>query len=434
VTELIDPALVRRIQKQVGDELNKIQIDRRAQGLAALGKDAEQQLSRKLIASAIRDYAAAEIERGAGRPEENAEAALFDAVIARIYGAGRLQALLDDESIENVDINGADEVWITRANSAVHEPGAPVAGDDDELIELVQNLAAYTGLNSRPWDHANPQLDLKLPDGSRLSAVRGLSERPSISIRRQRYDKVTLDDLLGNETITEDQAAFLRALVAARCNVMIAGATRAGKTTLLKAVASEISPQERIITIEKTLELGLRDNRERHPNAVAFEERLANNEGHGAVTMSDLVRRTLRQNPDRVIVGEVLGDEVIDMLNAMAQGNDGSLSTIHCRSARDAFNRIATYAIQAEQRLPHEATYRMIAGGLDYIVYISRHPSTGRRRLETILEINGIDDGIVQASDIFKATRDAPAVYTGNRPARLEQLLAAGWVEPGGGW
>lgn len=427
----VDPALLRQVHKEVGERLQRTQVERRRNGQPPLAGQSEEQYARKLIADVVREHAERRLAVGESPLDTDVEQELVDGVHARMYGAGRLQALLNDESIENIDINACDEVWITRANSARHEPGEPIATSDEELIELIQTLAAYAGLNSRPWDAANPQLDLKLPDGSRLSAVMGVSPRPSVSIRRQRYDKPTLADLLGNGTLTAEQVEFLRAIVKARFNVMIAGGTRAGKTTLLKAMAAEIGPEERIITIEKTLELALRADRARHPNCVEFEERIANSEGQGGVSMSDLVRRTLRQNPDRVIVGEVLGDEVIDMLNAMGQGNDGSLSTIHCRYARESFNRIATYALQSKTQLPPEASMRLIAGGLDFVVYISRHPVTGKRRLDSILEINDYDQGLVLSSEIFEIGAGDVAEYTGNRPQRLPQLRAAGWTPPG---
>lgn len=425
----VDPDQVRRIHREVGDRLHREQQQLLRTGHGELRGASEQQFARKLIADVIREHAEKLMATGCSPLDPDAEQQLADGVHARMFGAGRLQSLLNDESIENIDINGCDEVWITRANSATHEVADPVATSDEELIELIQTLAAYAGLNSRPWDASNPELDMQLPDGSRLSAVMGVTVRPTISIRRHRFEKVELADLVGNGTLTEEAAEFLRAVVLARHNVMIAGATRAGKTTLLRAMAAEIPSHERIITVEKAFELGLRKNAGRHPNCVPMEERVANSEGQGAIGLSRLVRRTLRHNPDRVIVGEVLGPEVIDMLNAMGQGNDGSMSTIHARSSRDVFNRIATYAIQAEARLPHEASYQLIAGGLDYVVFISRHPATGRRRLDSILEINGFDQ-TVQASEIFAAGGHGSAVWTGTVPSRLEQLLAAGWRQP----
>ena len=430
----VDPDLLRSVHRQVGDRLHVEQQRRGREGQGELTGPAEQQYARKLIADVIREHAEGLLGRGQSPLDPETEQDLAEGVHARMFGAGRLQALLNDDSIENIDINAYDEVWITRANTAHHEPAEPVATSDEELIELVQGLAAYAGLNSRPWDAANPELDLQLPDGSRLSAVMSVTARPSVSIRRHRFEKVELADLVGNDTVTEEAADFLRAIVHARLNVMIAGATRAGKTTLLRAMAAEIGPEERLITVERALELGLRKDVERHPNCVELEERVANSEGQGAIPMARLVRRTLRQNPDRVIVGEVLGPEVIDMLNAMGQGNDGSMSTIHARSAREVFNRIATYAIESEARLPNEASHQLIAGGLDFVVFISRHPKTGKRRLDSILEVNGFDQA-VQASEIFAATAHGSAEWTGTMPSRIDQLAAAGWSQPGtGAW
>lgn len=428
----LDPDLLRLVHREAGDRLHATHEQRRRDGLRQLSGLTEQQFAKKLINDVIRERAELALARGESPMDTAAEMELADAVHARMYGAGQLQALLNDESIENIDINGADEVWVTRAGSADHERVDPVASTDGELIELVQTLGSYVGLNSRPWDAANPELDLQLPDGSRLSAVMGVSARPSVSIRRHRFEKVELADLVGNGTMTEETADFLRAVTVARLNVMIAGATSAGKTTLLRAMAAEIPVGERIITIEKALELGLRKDIDRHPNCVEFEERMANSEGQGAVTMQGLVRRTLRQNPDRVIVGEVLGPEVIDMLNAMGQGNDGSMSTIHARSARDVFSRIATYAIQSSQRLPHEATYQLIAGGLDFVVFISRDAASGERRIESVLEVNGYD-GTVLASEIFAVGATELAEWTETVPSRIDQLAYAGWDPRGRG-
>lgn len=428
----VDPDLLRSVHREVGDRLHREQQRRVQTGLSELVSLGEQQYARKLISDVVREHA--EQLLGSGQPplDPETEQELAEGVFARMFGAGRLQSLLSDDEIENIDINGCDEVWVTRAGLATHEPVDPVASSDEELIELIQSLAAYAGLNSRPWDTANPELDLQLPDGSRLSAVMGVATRPSVSIRRHRFEKVELADLVGNDTVTVEAADFLCAIVHARFNVMIAGATRAGKTTLLRAMAAEIGPEERIITVERALELGLRKDVERHPNCVELEERIANSEGQGAISMTRLVRRTLRQNPDRVIVGEVLGPEVIDMLNAMGQGNEGSMSTIHARTARDVFNRIATYAIQSAEQLPHEASFQLIAGGLDYVVFISRHPQTGKRRLDSILEVNGFDD-TVQASEIFAADNVRSATWTGTMPSRIDRLAVAGWHPPAGG-
>lgn len=430
----VDPELIKSVHREVGDRLQAEQVRRRTAVPVQeqLSGATEQQYARKLIADVVREHASKQMMRGLPPLELEVERELAEGVHARMYGAGRLQELLDDEAIENININGCDEVWIKRSGGR-RVRGDAIASTDEELIELVQTLAAYAGLNSRPWDTANPELDLQLPDGSRLSGVMGVAARPSISIRRHRLAKVELSDLVGNDTLSDDAAEFLTAAVKARFNLMIAGATDAGKTTMLRACAAEIGAEERIITVEKALELGLRKNLNRHPNCVELEERMANSEGQGSVTMKELVRRSLRMDPDRVIVGEVLGPEVIDMLNAMGQGNDGSLSTIHARSARHVFERIATYAIQSAEQLPHEATGRLIAGGLDFVIFLSQQVGTGKRRLVTILEVDGFDDG-VRANEIFQAPESGPAVWTGVMPSRMDRLAAAGWTNSQGQW
>jgi len=261
--------------------------------------------------------------------------------------------------------------------------------------------------------------------------------RPAISIRRSRMGKVFLADLVGNGTMSPDLGSFLAAAVAARKNIMIAGATNAGKTTLLRALANQIPAEERLITVERALELGLDHFPELHPNVVAFEERLPNSEGQGAISMADLVRRSLRMNPSRVIVGEVLGDEIVTMLNAMTQGNDGSLSTIHSNSSLEVFNRISTYAIQASERLPVDATHMLIAGAIDFVVFQEKrneYTQGGRLRrfVSSVREVTGVD-GRVLSSEVFAPSRDGQAVP--HAPAScLDELAAYGYDPSRGGW
>src|ERR1051325_3813030 len=288
-----------------------------------------------------------------GRPPLNAqeEEDLAEAIHAALFGVGRPPPLLEAQNSENIDITGYDRVFIGYADGS-EVMGEPVAESDEELIELIQVLAAYSGLSSRPFDTANPQLDLRLPDGSRLSAVMDVTLRPAISIRRARMGKVFLADLVGNGTISPDVGSFLAAAVAARKNIMIAGATNAGKTTLLRALANQIPAEERLITVERALELGLDHFPELHPNVVAFEERLPHNEGQGAITMAELVRRSLRMNPSRVIVGAKLAPR----LHPMPRANAVSPAPTHPTSSLEVFTLISTYAIQSAERLPVDAT------------------------------------------------------------------------------
>jgi pilus assembly protein CpaF len=425
----VDQTLVRRFREEVADTLARQRRQDAAAGVPAMTGEDERQFARAVINRVLDSYARAEIAAGRTPPTGEEEEELAAGIHAALYGVGRLQPLLDDPNVENVDINGCDHVFVQYADGR-EIVAEPVADSDDELIELVQILGAYSGLSSRPFDSANPQLDLRLPDGSRLSAVMDVCSRPCVSIRRARLARVHLDDLLGYGSLSEEAAAFLAAAVAARKNIMIAGATNAGKTTLLRALANEIPPIERLVTVERALELGLGEFPDLHPNVVAFEERLPNSEGMGAISMAELVRRSLRMNPSRVIVGEVLGDEIVTMLNAMSQGNDGSLSTIHANSSVEVFNRIATYAIQSVERLPVEATMMLIAGAIDFVVFVEKHndyASGGRLRrfVKSVREINGVD-GRVLSSEIFAPGPDGVAVPAAPI-ACMEDLAAVGY-------
>jgi pilus assembly protein CpaF len=401
---VIDHDLVRQLRVQVADRLNDQRRRDQMNGVPAMSVEDEREYARSLIVQVLEDHARFEIAEGRTPPSADDEASLASAIHSALFGVGRLQPLLDDPEVENIDINGCDQVFVQYGDGR-EERLPPVADDDEELVELIQVLAAHTGLSSRPFDSANPQLDLRLPDGSRLSAVMNVCARPAVSIRKARLGRVFLDELVANGTLSHDVASFLKAAVGARKNIMIAGATNAGKTTLLRALANEIRADERLVTVERALELGLGEFADLHPNVVAFEERLPNSEGVGGVDMADLVRRSLRMNPSRVIVGEVLGDEIVTMLNAMSQGNDGSLSTIHANSSLEVFNRIGTYAIQAQERLPIDATNMLISGALDFVVFLRKHNDyvTGgvqRRVIESIREVVG-HDGQVLSSEVF---------------------------------
>jgi Flp pilus assembly CpaF family ATPase len=346
---------------------------------------------------------------------------LAEGVFAAMYGAGELQELLDDPDVENVDINGCDEVWVTYAGPRGKVRGRPVAATDEDLVQIVQNLGAYAGLNARPFTRASPELDLRLHDGSRLSAVTGASERPVVSIRRNRYPQMFLGTLVQLGTVDEQLAAFLEAAVLARCNIMVAGATDAGKTTLLRALVNCIPPDERLVTVERALELGLRRHPGLHHDVVELEEVLPDAEGRGGISIDALVRRTRRHNPSRVIVGEVLGPEVVEMLSAMSQGNDGSLSTIHARNAEEVFSRIATYAAQHEH-LDFPVTHSLIAGAIDFVVFVRKNDLMGGKRTVTeVVEVTGFADGRVSRSGIF-----TPSPVTGRAERRDDVAIVRG--------
>jgi Flp pilus assembly CpaF family ATPase len=409
-----DPQLVRMLRAQVADRLNQQRRSDEVLGRTPMSAEDERQFARSLIVQVLEDHARAEITLGRTPPTAEEEEVVAAAIHAALFGVGRLQPLLQNPDVENIDINGCDRVFVGFADG--HEELAdPVAESDEELVELIQILAASVGLASRPFDTANPQLDLRLPDGSRLFALMDVSHRPVLSIRRHRLVRVFLRNLVELGAIDAGLEAFLAAVVRARKNLIIAGGTGAGKTTMLRALLNEVPAEERLVTIENAFELGLHEPglADLHPNVAALEAREANVEGEGEITMAELVRAGLRMNPSRVIVGEVLGDEIVTMLNAMSQGNDGSLSTIHSNSSMEVFNRISTYAIQASERLPMEATQMLISGALDFVVFVRKqndyqHGGTLSRYIESIREVTGWD-GRVLSGEVFAPGPDGRA-------------------------
>jgi Flp pilus assembly CpaF family ATPase len=413
---------------------------REAQSEPELTRADEQQLAITLIQQSVSDYMQRRLRDAEDVPVDRTfDERLSAAVYSAMFAAGELQSMLDDPDVENIDINGCDEMWVTyardtdRGRETNGKPQGPfqIAPTDDELVDLIQGQAAHAGINARPWTPNTPQLDLRLGDGSRLSAVMVAGERPSVSIRRNRYPQMFLPTLLELETLDERLAYFLSSAVKARLNIMVCGATNAGKTSLLRALINEIPSEDRLITVEKALELGLRRHPELHPNVVEWEMVLPDPEGRGGISMAELVQRSLRQNPDRVIVGEVLGEEIVVMLNAMSQGNDGSLSTIHARGAEATLDRIASYAAQAEG-LSFEVTHSLIAGAIDFVVFIRQNPlMAGRRAVSEVLEVNGFDGQRVTRSHLFvadpvngRAVRDSDV---GIREDRLKRLADAGY-------
>ena len=231
------------------------------------------------------------------------ESRIADEVLATLFGLGRIERLLADKSVENVNVNGCDTVWVHHAGGAKRPAGA-IADSDDELVALIRRAAARLGRNERRFDIANPFLDLRLPDGSRMNAVMAVSERPAVSIRRHRHEHVTLADLCELGTVDETLRDFLSAAVNARMSIIVCGGTNAGKTTLLRALLNACDPDERLITIEDRLELGLTADPDRHRDVIELETRTANIEGTGEITMQQLVRNALAMSPDRLIVGE----------------------------------------------------------------------------------------------------------------------------------
>ncbi|MBV8160159.1 MAG: CpaF family protein [Acidimicrobiia bacterium] len=441
-SEVTNFALVRQVRERVAARLAERRRDDDLAGRAPLAQEARQAMAAALIDEEISVLAKGRIEAGQPRLDLTTEEVLAQAVYDALFAAAGLQRLLEDESVTDIHANGCDIVFVRRADGS-KEREAPIAASDDEMIELIRTMGARMGLGERRFDSGSPQLDLRLPDGSRLSAVMDVSARPTLSIRRHRYMSVTLEDLMGLGAIDEALASFLAAAVYCRANIVVGGGTGVGKTTLLRALADVIPASERLVTIENTLELGLDQLPESHPDVVALEAREANTEGQGAISMAELVRRGLRMDPDRVIVGEVLGDEVLSLLNAMSQGNDGSLCTIHANSSEGVFRRIASYAVQSPERLDVVATNLLIAGAVNFVVFIDsryevrRDGRTRRRFVSSVREVVDADDKLVISNEVFRPGSDGRAVP--GAPIRcMDALVGAGfddgYLDRADGW
>lgn len=427
----MDVELVQGIRDQVVEALGVRRRAQREAGAPALTREAERELARDAACRAVGAHVQAELAKGRDGLSRDEEAALIAAVLAALFGLGRIEPLLADPQVENIDINGADVVWVSYADGRRERVG-PVADSDAELIELVRHLAAYEGLSGRMFDRANPLLALRLPDGSRLHAIMGVSPRPALSIRRHRLLDVSLAEMVELGSIDRELYEFLTAAVRARCNLMLTGATDSGKTTLLRALAGELDPAERLITVERTLELQFHEMPTQHADVVALEGRPPNLEGAGGVRLAELVRHSLGMNPSRVIVGEVVGPEIVVMLQAMTQGNDGSMSTIHARSTRHVLDRIHAYAAEAEEKLPSDVLDRLVAGGLDFLVFLESRTVGGRKRrvISSVREVTGRDAGQVLTSEVFTAAGDRPAVRNAVAIERIERLIEAGYRPP----
>lgn len=364
-------ALASSIRQRVAEDLA-------GSDAAALTGDDRKEFARQRAFLHLDALAGSSERTGAADLTPADEQELAQTVLDALFGLGRLQALVDDPEIENIDVNGCDRVWVTFADGTKRRMPA-VADSDEELVDLVRSAAGRFGLSERRFDTARPELDLQLPGGARLSALMAVTARPAISIRRHRFADLSLDDLCAMGAMDPGLRSLLAAAVRARKNIVVSGAMNSGKTTLLRALAAEIDPRERLVTIEQSFELGLDTGSVRHPDIVALEARPANTEGEGRIPVADLVRRSLRMNADRVIVGEVLGDEVLPMLNAMSQGRSGSMCTLHAESSAGVFRRIASYAVQAPERLPLEATNLLIAGALHFVVHLDSTMHDGGR-------------------------------------------------------
>lgn len=431
MTPEVDHALVSRLRGVVVMQMAAERRRRLDAGEPELSHDDERRMGRSLLIAALSDRRHEQVDAGVPLPAESEDDAILAAAFAALFGLGRLQKLLEDPNLSEININGYDSVWLTSIDG-VKRPGSPVADSDEELMEWVRNAAAYGGTSSKPWDVTNWKIEMALPDGSRLVGGMGCSPRPFVSIRLANRKKVSLDDLRVMGDFDHRVQKFLEAVVAARMNVLISGQTRSGKTVLLRALAGQIPPEERIVTVEHFPELGLDRDPVAHPDCLALEERKPNAEGRGAITLADAVETSRRINPDRIIVGEVMGPEIKDMLEAMTQGNDGGFTTIHARSARAVPSRIALYASRGG--MSRTEALELTAAAVDFVVHMHREALPDGRTahyVSSIVEIGPFDGQQVVTDEVFHAPPGhrlaVPAAAVS--PERTAALRACGWQD-----
>src|SRR5574344_1180486 len=318
---------------------------------------------------------------------------VFNMIDNEINGYGQITELLDDPSITEIMVNGKDEIYIELDGHVIKDDTVSFI-NDDHIIRTIQRMIQPIG---RTIDTANPMVDARLADGSRLNAVLPpLSlNGPIMTIRKFRKELESIEDFLRTGTMTPYMARFLEACVKAKCPMLIVGGTGSGKTPILHVLSSFIGEDERIITIEDAAELKLKQ-----PHVIGLETRLTNYEGEGAITIRDLVINSLRMRPDRIIVGEVRGKEAFDMLQAMNTGHSGSMTTMHANGPSDALNRLETMILMAGMEIPIKAIREYIENAIDIVVQVERL-NDGRRKVTSICEVVGFKDDVIELKEIF---------------------------------
>ena len=324
---------------------------------------------------------------------EDIRTQIFNEILDEMTGFGPIQPLLDDPDVSEVMVNGPKKVFVEKGGKVTRS--AVTFDDDDHVARIIDRIILPLG---RRVDADSPTVDARLPDGSRVNAViRPVSiDGPCITIRKFKKDKLSIQQLIDYGSMTANMGDFIRACVLAHLNIVISGGTGSGKTTLLNVLSSFIPEGERIVTIEDAAELQLQQD-----HVLRLETKVANTDGRGAVSIRDLVRNSLRMRPDRIVVGECRGGEALDMLQAMNTGHDGSLTTLHANTPRDALSRLETMVLMSGMDLPLKVVRQQIASAVDLIIQQTRLKD-GSRKVTAVTEVVGMEGDTVVMTDVFK--------------------------------
>ncbi|MEM9131814.1 MAG: ATPase, T2SS/T4P/T4SS family [Actinomycetota bacterium] len=419
------------VRTAVGQALSRWEAAETADRGSAPSVDEIEVWGQQAIVRAVEAASRKRLARGLPSLTEAEEDQVIATVRSSIFGHGVLDTLLADDDNENIVANGHDNVTITKVGG-IRVPGPPLADSEEEFEQLIRRWAASDGKTERRFDDSQPYLDLRLPDGSRLHAIKGVTSRLCVSIRRHRHLTITLDELVRLGTIDPSLAHVLSCAVRPPlpCSILVAGGTDTGKTTFVRGLISEIPAEERLVVIEDNAELGLEFDPDRAPHVVEMEVRQPNIEGVGGIGMDVLGRQALRMRPDRLIIGECRsGYEVRTMLEAMNSGHEGSMTTIHADSSRSALTKMQTYALTGGDALSMEASAHLISLVLHLVIHLRKLPD-GTRVVSSVREITGARDDQIFSNEVFATVDDRlPAVPTdaGFTPRLLERLRAAGY-------
>lgn len=410
------------VARVIASALADDRVRRHNEDLPAPTLDEERQLARYTATNHLAQVRDVDSWGFGGIPDHD-DRSLIEESIAQVLGLGRLEPLLEDEEISDIHIRGNKPVWIKKRNGERVELPA-IVKTDTELVELIRRIATRMGHREQRFDPSHPELNLQLPDGSRLFAAMEVTSHPTMIIRRHRFEISNLAQLVERDLMDREVARFLAAAVRSKRNIVIAGGTGSGKTTLLRALMNEVPRHERIITIEDAFELGIEHFEDAHPDHDALQARAANMEGNGEITMVDLTRMALRMDPDRVVVGEVRGAEAFPMLLAMSQGNNGSMCTLHADSARTVFPKLLAYVAMSASGLTSDTVNMLIGSAVHLVVHVAMVENT--RRVMSIHEV--VDtDGISIISNELYSYRNQGNQFLSLRGTTAELLGAHGF-------